>query len=329
MAANDYAVVVGINRYQGLNDLRGPENDAADFDAWLRKPTGGAVPGGNIARLLGSELGGGSLRPRVGDVDDEFEKLHEGLQVGNAGRTGRRLYIFLAGHGFDPDGTDAALLCASATRRRLGDHISGKLYSLWFRKAALFDEIALFMDCCRDDYSRAPLRPPPWLEEHRPDPGVRMFTALATRWAFQARERVDPDDPGSRVRGLFSKALLGMLNAGKVTGEELKRFTINDLATLVGQGEYQEPEINVDPGFVFSEAADPPRGTLTLAASRVRRRHMFRLNGPTGAVVGRQVVDSRPWTFPDLDFGMFVFTDEDTGEIRFVEIVRPEVDVTF
>ena len=45
MAANDYAVVVGINRYQGLNDLMGPENDAADFNAWLRKPTGGAVQG--------------------------------------------------------------------------------------------------------------------------------------------------------------------------------------------------------------------------------------------------------------------------------------------
>lgn len=321
MAANDYAVVVGINEYEGLNDLRGPENDAADFDAWLRKATGGAVPAGNIARLLGSV--------RVGDIDDEFGRLHEGLRSGRAGRTGRRLYIFLAGHGFDPDGTDAALLCANATRRLLGDHISGKLYSLWFRKAALFDEIALFMDCCRDNYSRAPLRSPPWRVEIRPDPNVRMFTALATRWAFQAREREDSEDPGLRVRGLFSKALLRTLNAGEVTGEELKRFTINGLAGLVGEGEYQEPEINVDPGFVFSEAADPPQGTLTLAVSGGRRGHAFRLNGPTGGVVGRQVMNSQSWRNPDLDFGMYVFTDENTSETRFAEIVGPEVDVTF
>jgi hypothetical protein len=43
-----YAVVVGINRYPGLSDLRGARADAGAFADWLERPDGGAVPPANV-----------------------------------------------------------------------------------------------------------------------------------------------------------------------------------------------------------------------------------------------------------------------------------------
>ena len=44
MATNDYAVVVGINHYPGLSDLKGAENDARAFQDWLVRKDGGNIP---------------------------------------------------------------------------------------------------------------------------------------------------------------------------------------------------------------------------------------------------------------------------------------------
>lgn len=327
MAVDDFAVVVGIDRYGGLRDLQGAENDAGDFDAWLRKPTGGDLPDDHIATLLGRELGPGT-NPRADEVDNEFSKLHSGLERRvNAGRTGRRLYIFLAGHGFDPEGDDAALLCATATPRRLGDHISGRLYSLWFKKAALFEEIVLIMDCCRDDYTRIPMRPPPWGEENRPGTRTKMFRGLATRWSFQSRESLDPTG-GDRIRGFYSRVLIDVLNAGRVTGEELKKYTLNGLTDLVSS-ELQDPEIHTDPGLVFGEAANEPTGTMSITASRGRVGHSFRLNDKEGAPIGSHVMTTEPWIHEGCGFGIYAITDETTGELRYAPVVKRRVDVKF
>lgn len=318
----DFAVVVGINRYRGLADLSGAEWDALAFKEWLRKDTGGAVPEGNIAFLHSGANGAG--HPRVSEIDDEFEKIHDRFR--DAGGGGRRLYIFLAGHGFDTEGDDAALLDATATQRRLGDHISGRLYSLWHKRAGLFEQVALIMDCCRDDYRRVPTRRPPWTDEARLGPDTRMFKGLATRWAYKARERPDPSDRG-RIRGLYSRALLGVLNAGRVTGEELKNYTTDSLSALVTTNEWQEPEIQTDTGFVFSEAAGEPRGTLRLRAGVDRVGHRFLLTQPDGILIGDQVMDDQPWIHPDLEFGMYAVTDENSNEDITVGLTSRSVDV--
>lgn len=40
----DYAIVVGINHYPGMNPLKGAEQDALNFIEWLKDPKGGDVP---------------------------------------------------------------------------------------------------------------------------------------------------------------------------------------------------------------------------------------------------------------------------------------------
>ena len=70
------------------------------------------------------------------------------------GRLGRRLYIYMAGHGIAPGENQTALLMANANydKRRYGTgyHVIGEYVAGWVADAHYFDEILLFMDCCRE-----------------------------------------------------------------------------------------------------------------------------------------------------------------------------------
>lgn len=261
MANNDYAVVVGINRYPGLSDLKGPENDALAFTAWLVSSSGGQVPEENITTLVSKnyqEINDTSrlkARPTTVDVDSAFDQLieqGEGLG-GSVGRLGRRLYIYLAGHGFGIDIESTALLMANASQVRTGYHIPGRPYANWFRLSALFEEVALFMDCCRDDYRRTPLHLPPWAEMRHPEAAqVRFFYAFATRWSRKARELPGAD---GLHRGVFTTALLAALEhslpdeQGRVTGSTIASYIFNYLPRLLPESERQEPEFSYDSQF--------------------------------------------------------------------------------
>lgn len=248
MAADDYAVVGGISRYPALGDLSGPEFDAEDFCSWLLSQSGGNVPSANIAKVLSSNfpLPANSLQaePTTVHLDRAFDQLYTQAEAGG-GRAGRRLYIYLAGHGFAPNLEDAALLMANAAKGRTGYHIPGRPYANWFRSARFFDEIVLIMDCCRENYQRAPLHLPPY-EPINSDPPARHLYAFATEWSRTARERLWPQI--NQVRGLFTMAVLAGLRggaksdgAGKITSEALEAFVFNFLQANDDSIERQEP----------------------------------------------------------------------------------------
>jgi uncharacterized caspase-like protein len=269
MPNNDYAIVVGITRYPSLSDLKGPENDAVLFKEWLLDPQGGGLAPENVSMVLTSahfnpdERDPLQARPTTEQVDAAFGRLVES-GVENDGTLGRRLYIFMAGHGFSPDLEEAALLMANAGRLRTGFHIPGRRYANWFRAAAFFKEVVLFMDCCRDDYRRAPYRTPPWVEIRSPQAvDVQYFYAFATRWSRQARER--PLSQDGAFQGVFTTALLAALRSslpdpqGVVTGEGVAAYIYNYLPHLVDKDEYQEPEFIYDKArqFVFARRPAP------------------------------------------------------------------------
>jgi hypothetical protein len=126
---------------------------------------------------------------------------------------------------------DAALLMANAGSGFMGFHIPGNGYTEWFRKAGIFEELVLFMDCCRDDVNNVPRRNPPW-DEMAPVARTRTFFAgLATQWSLKARE----EQVDGKMQGLFTRALLdGFKNAadelGQVTSERLGNYIGKALA---------------------------------------------------------------------------------------------------
>src|SRR3954471_19721048 len=99
----DRALVVGINRYPGLKDLSGPENDAQEFYKWVTSPTGGGVASGNAKLIVSSQFPvPTSVRealPAQEAITDFFMDLDEaatennkaGLNVGL--RAGNRLWM--------------------------------------------------------------------------------------------------------------------------------------------------------------------------------------------------------------------------------------------
>lgn len=252
MAATDRAIVVGVKDYPSLGNLDGPENDARDFETWLLDPAGGAVPPANIKRILSSDFAATAnpldAEPTTVRLERAFDELYD---LGNAnGKAGRRLYVYLAGHGFAPSLEDAALLMANAARGKSGHHISGRTYANWFRQSAFFDEVVLFMDCCRENSARAGVRPSPYDPLSAAVPAHHLY-GFATEWSRASRER--PIGAGGQIQGLFTIALLAGLRggaprnaAGQVTAETLVNFVHSYLPKLTAEHgiERQDPEFD-------------------------------------------------------------------------------------
>src|SRR5579884_882934 len=148
---DDYGIVVGINVYPALTPLLGPEADAAEFNRWLVSGTGGRVPMRNVKRILSSDYSAPdpndrtTWQPALDALKQLFWKYWDITLRNDAkgdSRVGRRLWVFLSGHGItpvrapDPDLDNAALLAATAAPGNYGEHFTAYSWVRWFRDAA-------------------------------------------------------------------------------------------------------------------------------------------------------------------------------------------------
>lgn len=260
--ASDWAVVVGLSRYPELGDLDGPENDARDFYAWLTRRAG--VPKEHVRLILSSDFQPPATtalqaKPTSERIEEAFDALYDTAErrarEGGELKVGRRLYIFLAGHGFSPSGDEAALLMANATRGRTY-HVPGRPYANWFLRAGFFDEVILFMDCCRERYPQAPLRVLPYIDMTDPTAVDRskILFGFATKWSRLSREKPMPD---GKVRGVFSTALLTALNGaaadanGEITARSLADYLYNHMKDLLSLEELRDDDVPKEPELIF------------------------------------------------------------------------------
>ena len=166
LAGSDYAVVAGINSYPAFSSLKGPVADAIEFQQWLL--TEAFVPHDQIALVMSPvpEVPGKSPTPTLVEVSGAFEALANKAVFQPLFHLGRRLYIFLPGHGIlptrsgTPNFNETALLMANAGPITLGNHLGAVTYAEWFRAPGVFDEVLLFVDCCRDLKDTVALMPP-------------------------------------------------------------------------------------------------------------------------------------------------------------------------
>lgn len=266
MATDDgyYAIIVGIKYADdALNTLQGPENDARSFCDWVVLPDGGGVPEDDTHRqLILSSSFGGVVEPTAARVVAAFEALDAiANRNGDAGlrrRVGKRLYIYLAGHGFAPSNRDdeTGLLVADAKFGDYQQHILGRYCAEWAYKAYYFDEIILFMDCCR-----TPLHTNPVLNFKPREINaagfekVRRLYCFACRWSFKTREREMP--PDSSWRGVFTTALLeGLKGAaaderGRVTAESLYRYLKNFTQCYMSPDERADRSVPKEPDIFY------------------------------------------------------------------------------
>ena len=254
MADSDYALVVGINRYPRISDLEGPARDAEMFTKWLvakKDP----VPPGNIKKFLSPDEAGGWIRsPNYYEIEQWLEGL---VNRGLEGEEFGRLYLFLAGHGFESDILPlyVALLMANGDYYEYSTHhIPGYHHADSLYKSGYFKEIILFMDTCRDLLQGAVFRR---LLNFRPRPASQsttFFYGLATKWGAKSRETPVVDE-GNSVRGRFSRFILDGLQGGadqgtgRITGEMLEVYVKNRFTDLRNQSPQEQRALIEDPEF--------------------------------------------------------------------------------
>lgn len=263
MAMTDHAVVVGINNYPAFDPLEGPVKDAKAFRNWLVEH--GKVPPENIREVYSTDFAARNVegqataltQPAFDAVNVKFTELVN-LATKNfqrLPRIGRRLYIYLAGHGITPRVSNnkldsAALLMANAEPTTVGLHLPGPAYAEWFRLSHAFEEIILFMDCCRNAFedieeSRVPFTP---LKGGDPTK-VKTLNVLATQWDAPSFEQPLGSPP--ELRGVFTWALLEVLRTGagstngKLTAMGLKGPLELLISNLRGGDVPQFPRFNL------------------------------------------------------------------------------------
>jgi len=274
---DDHAVIIGLQNYPGLDDvangvlpLSGPENDANDFYNWIISPTGGNVPLQNVIKIISSDYpvstnGYADVLPAGGDIINVFEKIRHRSQTSLknhlGSKIGRRLYIFMSGHGIAPSTfgnkleKEAALLMCNVPPDNKGGvsyHIPGGYTANWFCENDCYDEVFLFMDCCRDPVSVNAINM--FLPAKGNKENTTRFYALSTKWSRRSREK----SFDGKMRGIFTKVLLEALNGASavidpqdsqqahITGKSLRSFLYNNLNQQIDP-QFEEPDIEYYP----------------------------------------------------------------------------------
>lgn len=209
-----YAIIVGVTRYPKLSrdggtaDLQGPINDTEKVRAWIESDEGGGVPPDHVEYVIrANTTAPGTAEPTRDAVVEAFTKMYARCWPdGPAGApkvpTGRRLYVYVSGHGLAADLDHGALLCSNSSDN-LYSTVAPYASIKAFRQAGFFEEFVVWFDGCLD---WAGLEPESINYVPRPvggwlPPGP-VFTAYAAHPRLRAMEC--PDDSG-KVRGVFTR----------------------------------------------------------------------------------------------------------------------------
>ncbi len=334
---DDHAIVIGIEVYPGLSGLAGPCADAVAMAEWLADPACGDVPPAHLRLLLTSDFhpppphGVADVHPVEDEVNGLFRPLvSAGL---TQGRVGRRLTIYMAGHGFsDPGDMDSAALYAANAEMAFAPHVAGTAYADWFRRNGVFDEVVLIMDCCRTVIPMHSIRPPPLPNSSRPGAAgrVRSFYAYGTSWGAAARER----PMNGAVRGIFTTALIEALRGapanarGAVTGQVVKDYLHNVIDRVAGDVEIAPPDVRVDSNrdIVFAERDQAPEFTVRVVLAPHAGDEEVVISNGDGVEIER-----RPAQQPTLSWqlapGLYKAVVSDSGRRALFEVAGGDVEV--
>jgi len=233
LAANpdDHALVFGIRRYFGTasgwpTDLQGPDNDASAVAEWLSRPTGGGLPAENVRVVCSADAPNPFVDGR--GLPDQEAVLGLLKQIALLPRkykdedkrqfVGRRLYVYVSGHGWATRRRQAALVTAEAARDR-APNVDITSWTDFLAEAGAFKEIVLWADTCATRTETAVVGGTPGASGLRPlghpnAPHVSVFEAFAAGIGLRAVENLMPD---GNWHGAFTYALLRGLEGDAVT----------------------------------------------------------------------------------------------------------------
>ncbi len=269
MPRDDYAILMGVSHYPdpGFPPLEGPPRDVDRFRRWLIDPQGGDVDPTHITTIVSPNpppaVAPDQAIPQFRDFQVAFQQLITGGGGKITFHSDSRLYLYFSGHGFCEirnQMPQAAIYAANASRL-FNWNIAGTLYALWAKEAAVFGEIVLVMDCCRDAEATKMLMNPPLPAIANPGAArsVKLFCVYAAPKGGKAQERPIPE-LNNQVHSLLTHVLLDALRhapadeQGNLTGEMIKGYVENAWSDVCGDIPADPPEIYIPPtgDIVFS-----------------------------------------------------------------------------
>jgi hypothetical protein len=339
-----YAIVVGIKTYPDswLGNVCGAERDAKEFCEWLLDSEGGDLKKENVDLLCTSDFYPHSSPQSVKQahpIPDEIYDLFR-RHISRAGEVesiGKRLYIFVAGHGFaDPQNMSSVGLYTADAEKLYPCHIAVTYVAEWFARQALFDEIILIMDCCRSHHLQYKVSEPylPELQGSRNASKVRIFRAFAVGWGQTARAKKFDD---GKYHGIFTEALINALrnanpnDKGEVSGEIVKNYVHNTIHEIAEEVEVAPPDIDVsDPDIVFTKrkagATSPVR--IFVTAYTGEEKLVLLRGDDNGLSEYCRVVAASPMVSLNLAPGLYKVIVESTNRTGYFEVPSDvQVDV--
>jgi hypothetical protein len=317
---HDFALVIGIEHYPMFTSLRGAVGDAQAFHDWVCSPDGGGIVLPARTRLILSTAE--PIAPVQDQIDDGLLAL---MRAADDVGGGRRLYVYFSGHGATeetqpPD--NVALLLAKWSEGRERVALGSAEY--WGKLAGeqLFEEITVFLDCCRSTAAGAVGLPPTMSLRNRksvPCP-TRTLIAFASEAARPAFEQ-----PVAGVwQGVFTRCLLGVLR-GSLNGigaDTLRKRLLFEVS-CVRPDQRAVVRSELDDTSLFGQRGTLPELHVTF---RHARGTVKLLDGKFDEIASHAVT-TEPWTIP-LAAGLYLLSDG-TSEKSFSHLAGKVNDVEF
>lgn len=346
MSADNHAILIGINRYPELGeggtpvDLRGPANDVDAIKAWLLDPKGGGFPDDTHIHVIksGAATSAADAHPTADELELAFATVDKiaraNKQAGRGQRVGRRIYLFMSGHGYSPTPQRGCLYAANA-KERLAFNVHATGWLNWLQDSGYFREVVLWMDCCMNRVTFLQPRDPPLPLVNASEPPSANFVAFAAKRNLKAVEVPIAED-GGKMHGVFTWTLLeGLRGAaadanGRVTGRSLADWIRNAQVARMAPEDLKDPDVGQEPEVIRE---DP---SLIFARGVAKPFHEVRVSFPPAAVGSEarlwggappRVVKSFPVTgAPEvlsLQPGLYLIDVASAGLRQGFEVVKP------
>lgn len=338
-----YAIVIGLSNYPRFTDppadLRGPVNDAEAVRDWLL--TKGGIDEKNMWFAASSAQQPKAARPTRDQLDKAMVWLDaRGLKNANKGngrKVGRRLYIYIAGHGFSPVMRQGCLLAGNASPTQVNANIGVSNWLEWLQDANYFREYVLLMDCCMNRVLVATPMPAPVVPYVDSEPPFATFVALAAQRPLKAVEVAIPADKG-KFHGVFTWAFLKGLEGaaanryGIVNGHSMANWLRNAVYPWLTPADRADTDVSKQPEIVAEDAALvfatgvaplPFKVTLKFPADAVGKPVRLWSGTPPRA----EAFQAKARMERKLPAGLYVVEVPDAGYRQGFEIVRDETVV--
>lgn len=313
---HDYALVIGIQHYPDYRPLQGSVGDARRFAAWLRHPKGGGLSRANCELIVS-----GPQQPPVPvktQIDDAVGRIKRASAEG-----ARRIYFYFSGHGMQNDDLELALCVATWSRERAFAALSYDKYFKFFVKLGSFDEVVVFLDCCRVREIAVGGYGPEFSVIRPSSKAVSSFAAFASESGNPAYEAKMAEEEAAGepavVRGHFTEALLEGLCGGAaappcgVPAERLENYLKIRTSEIAGDhGHEQVARVSPDlrPGTNLVFGCCPLVAELEIAFVPPRPDTVT-LFGPQAEKIRAGAADGGPWRL-QLAPGKYLLKDSAT-----------------